>query len=147
MSKKEDVTQDLRPSQMKKNNKHLQNIVETLQENMTPFSESIDKESLFNIGSGKAALTQTADFLLSIVEKGCVNRDKFIQESIDQSKRFEDKITRNKLFTLANEGKCYRLRSDNKAASVQMVRDLFATILFCHCNIKLTWKKFITYGV
>ena len=27
MSKKEDVTQDLKPNQMKKNNKHLQNIV------------------------------------------------------------------------------------------------------------------------
>ena len=35
----------------------MQNIIETLQENMNPFSESIDKESLFNIGSGKAALT------------------------------------------------------------------------------------------
>ena len=76
----------------------MQNI-KTLQENMNPFSESIGKESLFNIGSENAALTQTANFLLSIVEKGCVNRDKFIQECIDQPKRFEDKITRNKLST------------------------------------------------
>lgn len=29
---------------------------------MNPFSESIDKESLFNNGSGKAALTQTVVF-------------------------------------------------------------------------------------
>ena len=62
MSKKEDVAQDLRPNQIKKKNKHLQNIIKTLQENMNPFSESIEKESLFNIGSGKAALTQTAVF-------------------------------------------------------------------------------------
>ena len=100
MSKKEDVAQDLRPNQMQKNNKHSQNI-ETLPENVNPFSENIDKESLFNIiGLAKAALTQTAAFLLSIVEKGCVNCDKFIQESIDQPQRFEDKITRNKLSTL-----------------------------------------------
>ena len=100
MSKKEDVAQDLRPNQMQKNNKHSQNIIETLPENVNPFSENIDKESLFNIiGFAKAALTQTAAFLLSIVEKGCVNCDKFIQESIDQPKRFEDKITRNKLLT------------------------------------------------
>ena len=64
---------------------------------MNPFSESIDKESLFNIGLEKAALTQTTAFLLSIVEKGCVNNDTFIQVCIDQPTRFEDKITRNKL--------------------------------------------------
>ena len=79
MSKKEDVTQDVRLNQIKKNNKHLQNIIEILPENMNPFSESIDKESLFNIGSGKAASTQTATFLLSTVEKGCINRHKCIQ--------------------------------------------------------------------
>ena len=102
MSKKEDVTQDLRPNQIKKNNKHLQNIIETLQENMNPLSESIDKESLFNIGSEKAALHKQLLFLLSIVEKSCVNCDKFIQESIDQPKRFDDKATRNKLLTFAS---------------------------------------------
>ena len=64
---------------------------------MNPFSEIIDKESLFNIGLEKAALTQTAVFFLSIVEKVCVNNDKFIQVCIDQPTRFEDKITRSKL--------------------------------------------------
>ena len=70
------------------------------------------------------------------MEKGCVNRDKFVQEFIDQPKRFDDKITRMKLLTFTSEGKRYR--SDNKVASVQMVRDLFSSILFRHCNIKLT---------
>ena len=41
MSKKEDVAQDLRPNQMQKNNKHSQNI-ETLPENVNPFSENIE---------------------------------------------------------------------------------------------------------
>ena len=57
MSKKEGVTRDLRHNQIKKNKKHLQNIIETLQENMNAFSEGIDKESLFDVGSGKAPLT------------------------------------------------------------------------------------------
>ena len=104
---------------------------------MNPFRQSIGKESLFNIGSENAALTQTANFLLSIAEKGCVNRDKFIQECIDQPKRFEDKITRNKLFTFASEGKRYRLRSDNKVTSVQMVCDLFGSILFLSLQHKI----------
>ena len=122
ISKKEDITQDLRPNQVTKNKKHLQSIIETLQENMNPFSEITDKESLFNIGSEKTALTQTAAFLLNIVEKGCVNRDKFIQECIDQPKRFKDEIARNKLLAFASESKRYRLRSGNKVASFQMVR-------------------------
>ena len=144
ISKKEDVTQDLRPNQIKKNNRHLQNI-ETLQENMNPFSESIDKESFFNIGWGKAALTQTVVFLLSIVKKGCFNRGKFIQESIDQPKRFEDEITRNKVLTFASEGKPYRLRSDNKVASVQMVRDLFGSTLFLPMQHKIDMEEVLFY--
>ena len=67
MSKK-DVTQDLRPNQIKKISKHLQNITETLQEKMNPFSKSIGKESLFNIGSGKAALTQKLIFCGALYE-------------------------------------------------------------------------------
>ena len=38
----------------------MRKIIETLQGNMNPFSEIIDKESVFNTGSGKAALPQTA---------------------------------------------------------------------------------------
>ena len=41
---------------------------------------------------------------MSNVDKGCVNRDKLIQECIDQPKHFQDKITRNKLSTFASEG-------------------------------------------
>ena len=111
---------------------------------MNPFSESIDKKSLFNIGLGKAALIQTAVFLLSIAEKGCVNHDKFIQECIDQPKRFEDKITRNKVLKFASEGKRYRLRSDNKVASVQMVGDLFGSILFLSLQHKIDMEEVLS---
>ena len=79
--------------------------------------------------------------LLSIAEKGCVNHDKFIQECIDQPKRFEDKITRNKVLKFASEGKRYRLRSDNKVASVQMVRDLFGSILFLSLQHKIDMEE------
>ena len=112
---------------------------------MNPFSESIGKEILFNVGSGKAASTQTAVFLLDIVEKGCVNRDKFIQECIDQSKRFEDKISRNKLLTFAREGKRYRLRSNNKVASVQTVGDLFGSIPFLSLQPKIDIEEILSY--
>ena len=63
--------------------------------------------------------------------------DKFTQEFIDQPKRSENKTTRNKLLTFASQGKSYRLKSDNKVALVQMVWDLFGTMIFCHCNTKL----------
>ena len=115
----------------------MQNIIETSLENMNPFSESIDQESLFNIGSGKAALIQTSVFLLSIVEKGCVNWDKFIQECIYQPKHFEDKIT--------SEGERYRLRSDNKVASLQMVPDLFGSIPFLSLQHKIDMEEVLSY--
>ena len=61
--------------------------------------------------------------------------DKFTQEFIDQPKRSENKTKRNKLLTFAREDKSKRLRSDNKVALVQMVQDLFRSIIFCHCKL------------
>ena len=102
---------------------------------MNPFRESIDNKNSFNIGLRKAALRKTGVFLLIILEKGCVKFYKFTQECIDQPKRSENKTKRNKLLTFAREDKSKRLRSDNKVALVQMVQDLFRSIIFCHCKL------------
>ena len=55
MTQKEDISQDLKPNQIKRNCQDLATIKTALEEMMNPFSDSIDKDTLYNIGTGKSA--------------------------------------------------------------------------------------------
>ena len=69
---------------------------------MNPFDET-EKDHLYNIATGKAASTETEDLLLNIQEKGEKAQKKFIGDCIENPKRFEDRICRQKLPTFATE--------------------------------------------
>ena len=62
MITKEDVSQDLKPNRLIKNTRDLEKILRSIQENMNPFSEEVNKELLFNIGTGKSSKQETAEF-------------------------------------------------------------------------------------
>lgn len=131
MSKKEDVSQDLKTNKMRNNSKDLCQVINMIKETMNPFADHIDKEHLFNIASGKAASSDTESFLLNIVSTGNKARDKFIDECADHPSRFEDPIPRQRLNTFGNEGKKFKVKSaDNKLAAATLMRDLFGSILY-----------------
>ena len=69
---------------------------------MNPFSETVPKDELFNISSGKAASSETSKFLLGCQKLGSDAREKFIKECRADEKRFEQKITKQNLKTFAN---------------------------------------------
>ena len=64
MTTKEDVSQDLKPKRIMKNTRDLKKILRSIQKNMNPFSEEVNKDLLFNIGTGKSSKQETAEFLL-----------------------------------------------------------------------------------
>ena len=80
MTSKEDITEDLKPNRIKKNSADLAKMVSMIEGTMNPFSGSLDQTNLYNIGSVKAALPQTRDFLLNVVNIGCKSRETFIDE-------------------------------------------------------------------
>ena len=53
MTSKEDVSQDVKPNRITKNTRDLEKMLRSIQENMDPFSEEVNKDLLFNIGTGK----------------------------------------------------------------------------------------------
>ena len=55
LTKKEDVSRDLKPNRIKKYGEHLETLILTITETMNPFSLDFNKEFLFNIGSGKSS--------------------------------------------------------------------------------------------
>ena len=74
MTTKEDVSQDLKPNRIMKNTRDLEKILRSIPENMNPFSEEVNKDILFNMGTGKSSKQETAEFLLNfnkIGEKAC----------------------------------------------------------------------------
>ena len=47
MTTKEDVSQDLKPNRIMKNTRELEKILRSIQEDMNPFSEEMNKDILF----------------------------------------------------------------------------------------------------
>ena len=88
---KEDISQELKPNRIMKNTRDLEKIVRSIQENMNPFSEEVNKDLLFNIGTGKSSKQETAEFLLNVNKIGQKAREGFIIQCIKDPKRFEKK--------------------------------------------------------
>ena len=59
MTSKVDVSQDLKPNRIMKNTRDLEKILRSIQENMNPFSEEVNKDLSFNIGTGKSSKEDT----------------------------------------------------------------------------------------
>ena len=122
MTTKEDVSQDLKPNQIMKNTRDLEKILRSIQENMNPFSEEVNKDLLFNKGTGKSSRQETAEFLLNVNKIGQKAWEAFIIQSIKDPKRFEERIPHHQILSFANEGLSYSLRgANNKLMAVEMV--------------------------
>ena len=146
MTTKEDVSQDLKPNRIMKNTRDLEKILRSIQENMNPFSEEVNKDLLFNIGTGKSSKQETAEFLLNVNKIGQKAREGFIIQCIKDPKRFEERIPRHKILNFANEGASYSLRgANNKLMAVEMVRDLFGSILFLALQRKIDMAEVLSF--
>ena len=146
MTTKEDVSQDLKPNRIMKNTRDLEKIVRSIQENMNPFSEEVNKYLLFNIGTGKSSKQETAEFLLNVKKIGQKAREGFIIQSVKDPKCFEERILRHKILNFANEGAPYSLRgSNNKLMAVEMVLNLFGSILFLAVQIKIDMVEVLSF--
>ena len=63
---------------MMKNTRDLGKILRSIQENMKPFSEEVNKDLLFNIGTDKSSKQEAAEILLNVNKIGQKVREGFI---------------------------------------------------------------------
>ena len=69
---------------------------------------------------------------------GFMSQNKFIQECIEDPKRFEKRILREKLKTFATGGKTYKIGGkDKQLVAVRTERDFFGSILFIALQRKI----------
>ena len=91
MTKKDDVSQHIRPNRIKKANVSVRQVLHVLREMVNPFK--ITEESpLFNIATGKLVMSETENFLLNIDIIRERERKMFIDECRERPERFEERI-------------------------------------------------------
>ncbi|GFX11448.1 uncharacterized protein TNCV_2818821 [Trichonephila clavipes] len=64
----QDVSEELQPNRIKICIKQIADFIEIFENNINPFDESLDKDSLYNIATAKPVPEHLANFLLNIVK-------------------------------------------------------------------------------
>ncbi|GFX01880.1 uncharacterized protein TNCV_370691 [Trichonephila clavipes] len=94
LNKLQDVSADLQPNRIKIYGKQLSDFNEIFENNINPFDESLDKDSLYNIATAKSVPKNVANFLLNIEKNGEDLRKQFITECAEDQNRFDKPIKR-----------------------------------------------------
>lgn len=133
LSQKDDTCHALQKSRIKKDNESLQSIIKTIRNTLNPFVESIDKNVLFNISTGKAASTEVCDFLINVKSVGNQQKLMFISECNSTPGRFEKPIKRNKILNFASQSavKAQTSKDKTEKAVLKMERDIFGRLGTC----------------
>ncbi|GFW59308.1 uncharacterized protein TNCV_2910531 [Trichonephila clavipes] len=119
-----DVSADLQPNRIKIYGKKLSDFNEIFENNINPFDESLEKDSLYNITTAKPVPENVANFLLNIEKNGEDLRKQFITECAEDRDRFDKPIKKIKcLILLVLQRR--KLTLGNKAIELRMQRGLF----------------------
>ena len=128
----------LRPNQIQKDNKSINDLTKTIQNACDPFrnTRSTSSQDLFNIATGKVASKKTEYFLLNVLKDGHDKSKQFVEECCERGKnRFQETVKRTKINSFATENS--KGRSTGAKTNVDGFRDVFARILLiaaksCH---------------
>ena len=118
MTSTEDISEEFKPLQVKQNCHHL--IFLSINNTMNPIASTIEKEHLFNIANGKAALDETVDFLNNVWTIGFSVRDCFIKDWKDDPNAYQNTIKQQKIKNFASEAGCYKVFYHALQAKVDM---------------------------
>ena len=89
---------------------------------MDPFSLDLNKETLFNIVSGKAASKKATSFLLHVTDIGNRAHEGFIEECKSNPRRFEERVKKQKIYSFVKEGASFKLANKNEKMEVKIKR-------------------------
>lgn len=101
-----------------------------IEQGINPFDENLNSNNLFNLSTGKSASEATANFLLTSIESGMSQAEKFIDECIEDPSRFYRPIKRNQIINFSHKPPINKTsRSTFRTKEIQMERDIVAQIL------------------
>ena len=131
LTNKEDITIDLRRYRREGDNEAVKSIKMMVKDTINPIDNDLDTESLYNLSTGKSAEMDTEHFLLNIKKVGNAARERFINECLEDTSRFESPLKAQKIHTFATEDGKKKLKgADGKLVEACLIRDLFGSILY-----------------
>lgn len=114
---------------------------------MNPFDVNVDEDFLLNIATGKAAKDETAQFLLTVEERGEKLRETFINECLVNPARFEQRIKRNKILNSPSENVKKKNKIAGKVQEIRMQPDLFGRLLGVSIDFNVDIARAMCYLV
>ena len=93
-----------------KDNLAVKEIKSMIENSLNPFKKDADPDRLFNICTRKSCKKGTKDFLLDVESIGNEARKSFIQECVENSNRFEERIKKSKIQSFATESRKRKIR-------------------------------------
>ena len=113
MTSKKDISEELKLHRVKQNCHHLEKIISSINDNTNAFALTIDKEHLFNIANGKAALGETINFLTNVWTIGFRALDCFIKDCNDDPNAYQNPMKWHEIKNFASEAGSYKVLSKN----------------------------------
>ena len=83
LTKKEDINENLKTSNISKDNLAIKEIKSMIENSLNPFNKDADPDRLFNICIRRPCKKSTQDFLLNVESIGNEARKCFIQECVE----------------------------------------------------------------
>lgn len=117
------------PYQSKIFSRLVKKFMEQVLANINPFDDDINPSELFNLSSGKAASSETAEFLLNVSSIGVEQRDEFIGQCAVDSLRFDKPIKRNAVKSFASENAVCKKSAAKNFTDANVERNVLGHVL------------------
>lgn len=116
-------------------------------QSLNPFDENLNKCRSFNISTGKAASDETSGFLLNVLSIGKSGLRSFIEECKSSSKRFDEPIRRNKVFTFASEifKPKKSAKNNEKISEIKLEKEVIWQILCMALQREMNLEAVLSY--
>lgn len=119
--------------------------VEQLEKNINPFGDYINASKLFNLSTGKAASSETVDFLLNIQSNGQQQRDAFIKDCGIDSAHFDRPIKRNVVRNFAAENGRNKQSTVKQTDAAKIERNILGHMLCYSTDKKIDLLSVLSY--
>ena len=141
----EDITKELKPYRIERDNEDLQRLLTQICECMNPFGISPDS-CLYCLSTGKAVPDDVKEDLLEWNTKGKQWMEEFREDCFADPDRFEKPIRRRKIKNFASAAVKVKMPpKDAKMKELEGTRDLFGNLLYLSSKEDLDLEKVFEY--
>ena len=142
---KEDISQELKPYRIKRDNSDLEKLILYLEDTMNPFQVNLE-DKLYCLSTGRSASSEVERDLTNLEEKGQLMYQTFIDECQQDPTRFERPIKKKKVKNFASDAVKTRVSAkDQSIKEIRCTRDLFGRLLYLGISENLDLKSILSH--